>query len=377
MGRQLESGAAGRLQEAFGRVSKSRETQSGSAAVAASFSNTYNCKGILMYSIKPVYRLARWLPAVAIALAAFPSVAADTYPTRPLRFVVPYAAGGAVDVAARMIGRYVSEQLGQQVVVENKPGAGGIIAIKHVLGFPADGHTFLVCAAGEIVINPVINKEVDYDTSRDLTPVSMVTTAPNVLVVKRDFPADNVSELIAYARKHPGELTFSSSGVGTIQHVTGEVFNKIAGIEVRHVPFSGAPQATMEVATGRVTMTYASPGSTRGFVDRGELKMLGMALPERYPPLPQVPTIREAPEMASFNIESWFGMFAAGSTPEPIIRKINGLVQQAMQQPDIARKLIDTAGVPMQTTPAQAKEFVGREIAKYRTLLKDADIRLQ
>ncbi|MDX3906953.1 MAG: tripartite tricarboxylate transporter substrate binding protein [Pigmentiphaga sp.] len=330
-----------------------------------------------MYSIKTVCRLARWIPAMAITLASFPSVAADTYPSRPLRFVVPYAAGGAVDVAARMIGRHMSERLGQQVVVENKPGAGGIIAIKHVLGFPADGYTFLVCAAGEIVINPVINKEVDYDTTRDLTPVSMVTTAPNVLVVKRDFPANTVSELISYARKHPGELTFSSSGVGTIQHVTGEVFNKMAGIEVRHVPYSGAPQATMEVATGRVTMTYASPGSIRGFVDRGELKMLGMALPERYPPLPQVPTIREAPEMASFNIESWFGMFAASGTPEPVIQKVNALVQQAMQQPDIAKKLIDTAGVPMQTTPDQAEEFVGREIAKYKTLLKEADIRLQ
>ncbi|WP_345246066.1 tripartite tricarboxylate transporter substrate binding protein [Pigmentiphaga soli] len=330
-----------------------------------------------MFSIKTALKLMQWASLMAVSLSLNPARAADAYPNRPIRFVVPYAAGGAVDVAARLIGKYIAEDLGQQVVVENKPGAGGIIAIKHTLSFPPDGYTFLVCAAGEIVINPVINKEVDYDPQKDLTPVSMVTSAPNVLVVRKDFPANSVAELIDYARQHPGELTFSSSGVGTIQHITGEVFNRLAKIELRHVPYNGAPQATMEVATGRVTMTYASPGSIRGFVDRGELKMLGMVLPERYAPLPQVPTIRETPGMESYNIESWFGMFAAAGTPPDVVKKINGEVQRAMQQPDIAKKLIDTAGVPMRTTPEQAREFVTKEIAKYKPILKEADIKLQ
>jgi tripartite-type tricarboxylate transporter receptor subunit TctC len=329
-----------------------------------------------MHLNKTFSRLVQCLSAMAMALMMSPTLANDSYPNKPIRFIIPFAAGGAVDGAARMIGQHISDNLGQAVVVENKPGAGGIIAIKQVLNAPADGYTFLVCAAGEIVINPVINKQVDYDTSKDLTPVSMMTTAPNILVVNRDLPVNNISELIEYGRAHPGELTLASSGVGTIQHVTGEVFNKIAGLDVTHVPFNNAPQAALAVAAGRVTMTYASPGTVRGLVERGDLKMLGMALQERYSLLPDVPAIREDANMKSFDVESWFGMFAASGTPEPIITKINALVQEAMQKPEIAKVLLETAGIPMQTTPQQAQDFISREIEKYKVLLTEANIQL-
>jgi len=314
------------------------------------------------------------LAATACAAQAGEPVA---FPTKPIKIVVPFGPGGAVDVAARLLGKHMSATFNQQVVVENKPGAGELIGVRHVIGSPADGHTLLLGAAGGITINPILNKDAGYDPEKALTAVSIIVRAPNVLVVSSDFPASSVAELIAYAKKHPGELTYSSSGVGTIQHVTGAVFNEVAGIDVRHVPYSGAPQATLDVATKRVTMTYASPASIKPFVARGELKTLAVVMSERYPMLPDLPTVKESPGMGGYDVESWFGLFAPGGTPPAVVQKLNAEVQRIMQLPEVTKTLTETAGMPARTTPEQAQQFVHDEIAKYRQVLKTANVVLE
>ncbi|MDB5581165.1 MAG: tripartite tricarboxylate transporter substrate binding protein [Bradyrhizobium sp.] len=322
--------------------------------------------------------LGIWLKATPLVLGSFissPVLAADPpYPTRPIKIVVPFAAGGAVDVAARVLGKYVGDKLGQQFVVENKPGAGGLIAARFTVAAPPDGYTLLLSAAGEIAINPVLNKDAGYDADRDLIPVNIICRAPNVLVVNNEFPANTVAELISYARAHPNELTYSSSGIGTIQHITGEVFNQMAKIEVRHIPYSGAVPAVVDVASKRVTMVFASPGSIRPFVQKGTLKMLGVVMSERYSVFPALPTIKETKGMEKYDIESWFALFAPAGTPTPIIHKLNTEFRHAMQVPEINTTLLETAGKPSMEEPDEARAFVRAEIKKYADVVRRTKI---
>lgn len=321
-------------------------------------------------------RIACSIALAATSLFVAGAAAADEpYPNKPIRIVVPFAAGGAVDVTARLIGEQLSRRMGQPVVVENKPGAGGIIAVRHVVSSPADGHTLFLGAAGEIVINPVLNKDAGYDPKKDLVPVAIVVRAPNVLAVNSDVPANTVAELIDYARKNPGKLTFSSSGVGTIQHITGEVFNKVAGIDVVHVPYPGAAPAMVDVASKRVSMTFSSPGSIGPFVQKGQMKMLGVVMSKRYPALPQLPTVQETPGMAAYEVESWFAMFAPGNTPPAVVKRLNAEVREAMKNPEVAEKLIKNAGMPSFEDETQAKAFISAEISKYGRILQGMDIK--
>lgn len=314
---------------------------------------------------------------VATALLSLEALAADagSYPSKPIRIIVPFAAGGGVDVTARLIGEQLSKRLGQAVYIENKPGAGGLIAVRQTLSARADGYTLLLSAAGEMVINPVLNKDAGYDPQKDLVPVAIVVRAPNVLAVNTDVAANTIAELVDYARKNPGQLTFSSSGVGTIQHITGEVLGKVAGIQVLHVPYPGASPATLDVVSKRVSMTFASPGAVVPFAQKGQLKMLGVVMSKRYPGLPDLPTVQESPGMAAFNVESWFAMFAPSHTPPEIVSQLNAAVREAMRKPEVAEKLIRNVGTPSFEDETQAKAFVHEEIKKYTQILKALDIK--
>lgn len=317
------------------------------------------------------------LIAASTLLGSQSAGAADSsdYPQKPIRIIVPFAAGGGVDLTARVIGEHLARKFGQPVVIDNKPGAGGLIAIRQTIASPADGYTFYLGAAGEIAINPVLNKNAGYDPQKDLVPVAIVVRAPNVLVVNTDVPANSVSELIAYGRKNPGVLSFSSSGIGTIQHITGEVFGKVAGISVLHVPYAGAAPATVDVASKRVSMTFSSPGAVAPFVQKGQLRVLGVVMSKRYPPLKDVPTIQETAGMENFNVESWFAMFAPANTPNEIIKRVNYEIREALKIPAISEKLITTVGAPSFEDEVQAKQFVASEIRKYARILKDLDIK--
>lgn len=297
------------------------------------------------------------------------------YPLRPIRIIVPFAAGGGVDLTARLIGEELSKKLGQPVFVENKPGAGGLIAVRQTLAASADGYTLLLSAAGEIAINPALNKDAGFDPKKDLVPVAIAVRAPNVLAVGTDVPANTVAELVEYARKNPGKLTFSSSGIGTIQHITGEVFNKVAGTEVLHVPYQGAAPATLDVVSKRVSMTFSSPGLVAPFVQKGQLKMLAVTMNKRYPAMPELPTLRESPGMAAFDVESWFAMFAPGQTPPDVVERLNAEVRAAMRKPEIADKLVKNVGIPSFENQIEAKKFIHDEIDKYARIVKALGIK--
>lgn len=330
-----------------------------------------------MFSHTSMLRIIGSVSTLAATLMMGAAHAAElhAYPTKPIRIIVPFAAGGGVDATARVIGEQISKKLGQPVVIDNKPGAGGLIAVRQTIAASPDGYTLFLGAAGEIVVNPVLNKSAGYDPKRDLVPVAIVVRAPNVLAVNTDVPANTVGELVEYARKNPGQLTFSSSGVGTIQHITGEVFNKIAGIDVLHVPYPGAAPAVVDVASKRVSMTFSSPGAIGPFVHKGQMKMLGVVMSKRYPSLPDLPTVQEAPGMAAFDVESWFAMFAPANTPPQIVSRLNAEVREAMRNPEVAEKLIKGVGMPSFEDEVQAKVFVANEINKYARILKDLNIK--
>ena len=196
-----------------------------------------------------------------------------------------------------------------------------------------------------------------------------------MLAINTDIPASTIGELVTYARKNPGKLTFSSSGVGTIQHITGEVFNKVAGIDVLHVPYAGAAPATVDVASKRVSMTFSSPGLIAPFVQKGQIKMLGIVMSKRYPSLKELPTVQETPGMEAFDVESWFAMFAPANTPPEIVRRLNTEIREAMKVPAIAEKLINNVGMPSFEDEVQAKQFVASEARKYSRILKELDIK--
>lgn len=337
--------------------------------------NTFSTNAMSFHS-----SLLRSMCALALfgaGLLGFDAAAAggDAYPSRPIRIIVPFAAGGGVDLTARLIGEELSKKLGQSVFVENKPGAGGLIAVRQTLAARADGYTLLLSAAGEVAINPVLNKDAGYDPKKDLVPVAIVVRAPNVLAVGTEVPANTVAELVDYARKNPGKLTFSSSGVGTIQHITGEVFNKVAGTDVLHVPYPGAAPATLDVVSNRVSMTFSSPGAVTPFAQKGQLKMLAVVMAKRYPALPDLPTVRESPGMTAFDVESWFAMFAPAQTPPDVVARLNAEVRAAMRKPEIAEKLVKNVGTPSFENEVQAKKFVGDEIDKYARLVKALGIK--
>lgn len=321
-----------------------------------------------------VIKFTLCLAACACAVGVQATEAGE-YPARPIRIIVPFAAGGGVDATARIIGEQISKKLGQPVYVENKPGAGGLIAVRQTIAAQPDGYTLLLSAAGEVVINPVLNKDAGYDPSKDLVPVAIVVRAPNVLAVGTDVPVKSVAELVEYGRKHPGELTFSSSGVGTIQHITGEVFSKVAGIETRHIPYPGAAPATLDVASNRVSMTFSSPGAVMPFVQKGQLRVLAVAMSKRYPALAELPTIQESPGMSGFNVESWFALFAPARVPPAIVARLNAEVREAMRKPEVAEKLAKNVGTPSFEDETQAKAFIRDEIAKYSRVVKELNIR--
>lgn len=312
---------------------------------------------------------------VAFLATAATAAEPNAYPNKPIRIIVPFAAGGGVDATARLIGEQLSKKLGQPVIIDNKPGAGGLIAVRQTIAAPADGYTLFLGAAGEIVINPILNKDAGYDPQKDLVPVAIVVRAPNVLAVNTDVPANTVAELVEYGRRNPGVLSFSSSGIGTIQHITGEVFAKVAGINMLHVPYPGAAPATVDVASKRVSLTFSSPGAVGPFVQKGQLKMLGVVMSKRYPALPGLPTIQETPGMRGFDVESWFAMFAPANTPPALISRINAEVRDALRVPEIAEKLIKGVGMPSFEDEIQAKAFVAHETSKYERILKELNIK--
>lgn len=327
-------------------------------------------------------RTPRLKPAaarIAAALAACtavagPALAQADYPTQSIRILCPFPAGGGTDLTARILGDSLQKLLGQTVIVDNRTGASGMIGTEAAARAKPDGHTLLV-ASGEIALNPHLYPRIAYDWDRDLQPVTNLVKVPNVLAVNMDVPVRSVAELIAYA-KQGRNLTFSSSGIGNPQQLTGELFNKLAGVQIRHVPYKGAAPQLAAVAGKEVTMTYVSIGAAKPFIDSNRIRAIGVTSATRVAALPDVPALAEHPALAGFELVNFFGFFAPAGIPDPVLRRLNAAATQTMSANDVAARFRGMGFEPAPGSPEQFRTFIRGESAKFAQIIREAGIKL-
>jgi tripartite-type tricarboxylate transporter receptor subunit TctC len=301
--------------------------------------------------------------ACALALAAPIAFAQAPYPNQQIRIICAFPAGGGTDLTARLLAEQMQKIFGHPVVVENKTGASGMIGTDAVAKAKPDGYTLLV-ASGEMALNPHLYPKMAYDWDRELQPITLLVKVPNVMAVNSDVPAKNVAELIAYAKQNPGKLTFSSSGVGNPQQLTGELFNKLAGVQIQHVPYKGAAPQLAAVAGKEVTLTYVSIGAAKPFIDSQRIRAIGVTSLTRVTALPDVPAIAEYPPLAGFELVNFFGFFGPAGLPDPILRRLNSTAVQIMKQPELVAKFRGLGFEPSPTAPEEFRTFIRNESAK-------------
>ncbi|MGB8037909.1 MAG: tripartite tricarboxylate transporter substrate binding protein [Pseudolabrys sp.] len=322
----------------------------------------------------------RHLLAGAAALAAgVPDAGAQSpYASQPIHILVGYAAGGGVDIVARLLQEPMKSALGQPIVIENRTGASAMLATGAVAKAQPDGYTLLACASGEVAINHFLFKErMSYDPAKELVPIALIGIVPCVVVVAAATPVHNPKELIDYARANSGKLSFSSSGIGNPQQLAGELMNSMAGIQVLHVPYRGSAPAVTDVATGAVTMSFSSLAAALPLISAGNLRAVAVTSRERMPQLPDVAPLSEgAPGLAGYELLNWFAMFGTAGTPPEIVERLNGIVNTALKDPAIADKLLPQGIVPKPMKVAEFKAFVDSERTKFGKIVEQANIKL-
>ena len=303
-----------------------------------------------------------------VAIAS--SAGAQTYPNKSVRLVLPFAPGSAVDVLARHYAQKMSEQWKQQVVVDNRTGAGGIVATEALVRSPPDGYTIFACTTGTFAIQPFMFSKLPYNVEKDLVPVTQTGSLPYIIVVHPSLPVKNVKEFIAFAKPRPGQLNYASSSVGTGSHLSAAYFNTAAGIDVTHVPYKGTGQAMGDLLGGQVVMMFDQPVSSLPHVKAGKLKMLGISSSKRFPTLPDVPTIAES-GVPGFDAVSWSGVCVPAGTPRDIVNKLQQEIAKVLQAPDLKTRLLNDGIEPVGSTPEQYAEHIRKEAAKWGKVVKD------
>lgn len=319
---------------------------------------------------------SRCLQFVAAALAACclaPASLAQTYPDRTVRIVVAFPPGGAIDALARVLGQKLSEEWKQSVVVENRPGAGGIIGTDLVAKAPADGYTLAAGAVSTHGINAALYKKLPYDPLRDFTAIAPIAIVPNLLVVNAALGVSTVPELVAMARARPGALSYASAGSGTTLHISCELFKSLARVDLVHVPYKGSGPAIVDVVGGQVPVMCDSITSSLPHIRSGKLKVLGITSARRSSTLPQVPTLAEA-GVPGYEMNPWFGMFAPANTPPAVVARINGDMQRILAMPDVKEKLFGIGAEPMHMSSDQFAALVRADLDKWGRLVRSAGI---
>ena len=318
----------------------------------------------------------RWfIPVIACFGLGVASAPAQTYPVKPIRLIFGYTAGGAGDVGARLLAQKLSENLGQNVVVENRPGAGGAIADELVAKSPADGYTLLY-AAGSTTILPALRPKLPYSVERDFAPVSMVMITSFALAVHPSVPVNDVKGLIALARSQPGKLTFSTPGVGSSSHFAGEVFKMMADVKMLHVPYRGAPEATTAVIAGEVDINFPSVTGALPFVKTGRLKALAVSSAKRAPTLPSVPTLSES-GLTGYERAGWNGVLAPAGVPKEIIARLNAAIIKAVDSPEMKEAIVKQGLVAQTGTPGEFAAFIRDQLAQNAKVVKFAGIKTE
>jgi tripartite-type tricarboxylate transporter receptor subunit TctC len=322
------------------------------------------------YKIALAFALAHAMPTMAAQLEGR-SVGDQAYPNRPIRLLVGLPAGGSTDVMARIVAAKLGDALGQQVVVENRPGSGGLIAAETAARAQPDGHTLLFGAISYSAIFASLYKNLPYDPVKDFAPISLVTKLPNVLVVNPTLPVRSVSEFIAHAKANPGKLSYGSSGAGTSLHLSMEMLKKQAGIEVVHVPYKGGPAAVVDLLAGRIQVMFDNLPGQIANVKSGRARALAVTTAKRNFLLPEVATMMEA-GVPGFEVTVWYGMFAPARVPRPIVAKLNAELVKTLNMPEVRERMAEQGAEPAPTTREEFAAFQKAEVAKWAKVVKDS-----
>ncbi|AVA35744.1 tripartite-type tricarboxylate transporter receptor subunit TctC [Cupriavidus metallidurans] len=315
----------------------------------------------------------RMLAGAAIAMAAVPTgsaFAADHWPSKPITLVVPFASGGTTDIIGRAVGQRLGEALGQPVVVDNRPGAGGTIGGALVARANPDGYTFLLATVAHTMA-PGIYKTLPYDFQKDLEPIGMVALTPNVVLVNTSIPARNVQELIAYIKANPGKVNYGSAGIGSTEHLSGELFRSATGTDISHVPYKGGAPMMTDLIAGQIQMAIETSPSANPHVKSGKVKALAVTSAKRSPAYPGVPTVAES-GVPGYEVTTWYALMAPRGTPEPIRQRMSAELAKVLKQSDVQKRFDDQGVTAGDMTPPQLAAFIKTETTKWTKVAKDS-----
>jgi len=313
-------------------------------------------------------RIALGVAALALAAAA----SAQQYPTKPIRVISPWSAGGPAEALARMVTTKMSEALGQPIIIESKGGANGEIGTATVAKSPPDGYTLLLSHLGPTAISPALKKGLPYDPVKDFEPISQVVAGPTLLVVRNDLPVKNVKELIEHAKANPGKLSYGSVGVGSTTHLAGEMLNLTAGIETLHVPYKGSTPILVDLMGGRIAFAFVGISGSLAQARAGQIRAIAISTLKRSPSAPDIPAVAET--LPGFELNSWYGMSAPAGTPKPIVARLNQELVKALRMPEVVEWMKQNGLDPAPTTPEEHLAYIKAEIAKWAKIVQAAKI---
>lgn len=313
--------------------------------------------------------------SLVVVLVAMAAHAAETFPSRPIRLISPFAAGGGNDMISRAVAQALTRNLGHSVVVDNRPGANTIIGMELVAKSPPDGYT-LIMTGSTVAINATLHANLPYDSLRDFAAVTQIAATPLIVAVHPSLPVASVRELIALAKARPGELNFPSAGVGNVSHLAGELFNVMAGVRLVHVPYKGSAPATADLLAGRVSVVFNSAFAMLPFVKSGRLRALAVSGRARSALLPAVPTVNEA-GVPGYDASTWYGLLAPAATPRAVIDRLQAETVKALTADDVRRRLIEDGLEPVGSTPAEFGAYIRTEIAKWARVISVAGIAIE
>ena len=312
------------------------------------------------------------IAGLVVAANAWP----QPYPNRPVKVVVPWPPGQATDIAARVVADKLQQALGQPFVIDNRPGAGGAIGSEAVAKSAADGYTLLAASSGPISIMPNLQKT-PYDPLKDFAPISLIAAVPFALVVNPSFPASNAQEFVALVKANPGKYTFGSSGTGATAHLFAELFNSMARLQARHVPYKGSAQALTDIMNGQVTYAVETVAATVGHIKSGRLKTFGVSTARRASAMPDVPSLGEAANLPDYDAAAWIGYAAPAGTPREVLARVAGEIQRALGSDDLKMRYVALGLDPVSGTPDEMAAFMRREQERYATIIRNANIKIE
>ena len=317
----------------------------------------------------------RWIAAAALAACAVGGAAAQNYPVRPIRFIIPFTPGGNTDVLGRILAQKMTESFGQQVVIDNRPGAGGTLGVEQTARATPDGYTIVMGTFGGVLVANSLYTNLGYDPQRDLAPVALVSAPPGLLVVNPGVPVKSVQELITYARANDGKLNYGSSGAGTWNHLFGELFNAMAKTRITHIPYKGAAPATTDLIGGQIQVMFSPFPPTLPHMKANRLRALGVSTAKRSGLLPDIPTVAES-GLPGYAAEGWFAVLAPAKTPQPVIAKLNAELNRALELPDVKASLAADGAEPAGGTPQDLAKSIREGSQKWGKLIKDLGVKL-